>query len=164
MRTIHLKIEKESDLYNPFDPEKNISGDVTAYLMKKVLEESPREEVRIRISCPEPVCEEDVKAAFARWIDSSRTEMKRLSRKNLIKMVWLLLIGIALIALSLCLQSKISALLFTIITTVGTFSIWEGANVWILKGPDLFVRKKVFNRIIRSAGIEFAPADDPAVF
>ena len=156
---INLKIKTESDLYSPFDPEKSLNEDVKTYIIQKTTEKRPNEGVKIRIICPEPVNEQDVKNAISKWIDTSQMEMKRLARKNLVKMIWLFIIGIVLISLSLFLQPKISTLLFTIITTVGTFSIWEGASIWIIQGPDLRIRKKLFEHTINSTEIEFVSAE-----
>lgn len=91
---INLKVEREQDLYNPFDPEKNLSEDVKGYIMNK------------------------------------------LSNKH-----------------------GHSAVLFTIITTVGTFSIWEGGNIWIMAGPELRLQQMIFKRLIKSADIEFISED-----
>ena len=155
---IDLVIEKEKDLYNPFDLEKNLSEDVKTHIMKKAREKRLTD-VQIRIVYQEAVNEEDVRAAIFRWLDSAKEELKGKTRKNLVKMIWLFVFGIVVISLSIFLQSKINSLLFTIITTVGTFSIWEGANAWIIQGPDLRIQKRILNRIIDSTEIEFVPAD-----
>lgn len=157
---IPLKIERESDLYNPFDTEKNLSEDVKNYIENKIPYKTAKEDVIIRIIHSEPVNEEDVKAAFARWIDTSKAELKRLTKKNLLKMLCLFAFGIVLIALSLFLQPKVSTLLFTFITTLGTFSIWEGASVWIIQGPALRIQKKTFQSIIKATEIEFISAKE----
>lgn len=152
---IPLKIEKENDLYNPFDTEKNLSEDVKNYIEGKIPYKAAKEDVIIRIIHEEPVSKEDVKAAFLRWIDASRAELERQSKKNLLMMLYLFAFGVVLIALSLFLQPKVSTLLFTFITTLGTFSIWEGASVWIIKGPALRIQKKIFQSIIKATEIEF---------
>ena len=153
---IYLKINQEKDLYHPLDPEKNLSEDVKTYINGKTKLMRAREGVHVRIVSKEPVCEADVRAAFQRWGEETRAEMKQAARKNLIKMIWLFLFGILVIALALFLQSRVSTLLYTIITTVGTFSIWEGASVWIIKGPELRAQKKIMESIVQSAAIEFA--------
>ncbi len=156
---INLKVEREQDLYNPFDPEKNLSEDVKGYIMNKLSNKHGHSAVRIRIIHREPVREKDVRDAFSRWVEDSKTEMKRLEKRNIIKMLWLFAVGIAIIAISLIIQSTISALLFTIITTVGTFSIWEGGNIWIMAGPELRLQQMIFKRLIKSADIEFISED-----
>ena len=152
---INLKINTENDLYHPFDTEKCLNDDVKNYIINKASEKMPFKELRLRIICPKPVSEEDVKAAFHRWFEATGRESKLVWRKNMIKMLLLFAFGIGVIALSVILQPKISTVLFTIITTVGTFSIWEGASIWIIQNPDLRIRKKSSEQIIRSSKIEF---------
>lgn len=89
---INLKIEKEQDLYNPFDPEKNLV---------------------------------------------SGSERRRDAKKDFVAQICLFGVGIILIALSIFLQDKVSPVHFAIISTLGTFSIWEGASIWIIRSPAL---------------------------
>lgn len=159
--TIHLKIEREQDLFNPFDPEKNLSEDVKSYILSKLANKPRHTAVRIRIDHRDPVNERDVRDAFLRWVETSNAEMKRKERRNIVIMLWLFLVGICIISISLILESKVSTLLFTIITTVGTFSIWEGGNIWIKAGPELRLQKLFFNHLVKSAEIEFVSGDHP---
>lgn len=124
---INLKIEKEKDLYNSFDPEKNLS--------------------------------EDVKGAFLRWFEVSGSEMQRDAKKDFVAQICLFVVGIILIALSLFLQDKVNPVHFAIISTLGTFSIWEGASVWIIRSPAHRRRRKIFKRLEEAADIEFVSAD-----
>lgn len=156
---INLKIEKEKDLYNPFDLEKNLNDSVKNYIIDRASDKSIQETIHIRIIHEEPVNEEDVKVAFLRWIENAKLEMKRKGHKNMVKQIWLFAIGLALISLSLYLQSRVSTLQFTVISTLGTFSIWEGASVWILQTPALNLNKLVFRRLTKAANIEFIQAD-----
>ena len=73
--------------------------------------------------------------------------------------ICLFVIGIILIALSIFLQEKVSPVHFAIISTLGTFSIWEGASIWIIRSPALRRQRKIFKRLEEAADIEFVSAD-----
>lgn len=156
---INLKIEKEKELYNPFDPEKNLSEDVKEYILNRVSDKKWNDALCIRIIHREPVSEKDVKEAFLRWIDLSGSERRRDAKKDFVTQICLFVIGIILIALSIFLQEKVSPVHFAIISTLGTFSIWEGASIWIIRSPALRRQRKIFKRLEEAADIEFVSAD-----
>ena len=152
---IKLKIDEEKDLYDPFDPGKNLSNEVIGYIMKKAGNKNLLDTIHLQIISNQPVNENDVRTAISEGIKSTAKELQRKKKSTVFSQIRLLIIGVALIALSLFLSSRISTLFNTVLTTIGSFSIWESANNTIIKLPKLMLQNKVLKRLASESEISF---------
>lgn len=61
------------------------------------------------------------------------------------KQIRLILVGLLFIALSsIAIGSLSNTIFYTVIFTVGSFSIWEASNIWLIKNKELSINKKLY--------------------
>ncbi len=155
MHTINLNIENEKELYNPFDTEADfLSEDIKSYITNRMGDKSIGEEVKIRIISPCSVNQERIKKAFHKWVDEEENAIKKEFRRNFVQQIWMFAIGVVFIALSLFLENKIGVVWYTVLSTIGAFSMWEAASIWIIQNPKLRLRRRTVKKIRSDTVIE----------
>ena len=73
---------------------------------------------------------------------------------NTTKQIWLLSLGIIFIGFSLIFSNKINIILLEIISTIGSFSIWESANSRLIE-RKVIAGKKIKLKRLENADIKF---------
>ena len=144
MYEIKIKIHEEAELYNPLDPEQTLLADeVVAYVSRRYEEASRSERFCIHIFSDTPVNEERVRENFRinmeHQQDIETKEMKTASLKQL----WLFFIGICFIAIWLFAAGMTENLGVEVLSIIGSFAVWEAANIWIVEKPYIRLRKLV---------------------
>ena len=148
MYTIRLHVETEKDLFNPLDPDKNLlCEDVKFYLLDRIQNRSFREDIELHIIAEEPIDTDRLNNALHGWASEELNRIKATRRRNLIMQLWMFCIGAAFITASLLLKPKINTLVFTILSTIGSFAIWEASSIWIVQNPKLNHRKRIIDKI-----------------
>lgn len=130
---IEINIKEESDLYNSFDRyNKTLSEDLISYVSKKLELATIKDQIQIEIISDEKLDEKSIKTTFEEYCDEQLKINAKNSKMNTTKQIWLLVIGLVFISISFALSSISESLLYTVISTIGSFSIWESANSWIV--------------------------------
>lgn len=130
---IEINIKEESDLYNSFDRyNKTLSEDLISYVSKKLELATIKDQIQIEIISDEKLDEKSIKTTFEEYCDEQLKINAKNSKMNTTKQIWLLVIGLVFISISFALSSISESLLYTVISTIGSFSIWESANGWIV--------------------------------
>ncbi len=138
MNTIKLRIEEEKELYNHFDPDGTLlSEDVKTYVLSQVTEKPLPDPYTISIISPAAVDEDRVLLSFKRWIADEEKTIKEEYKRNLFQQLWMFTVGVVFITLSLFLKEKVSVVWFTVLSTIGAYSMWEAASIWIIHNPRL---------------------------
>ena len=75
------------------------------------------------------------------WIKKERHELQREEHTNKLHQTWLLIIGVAFVAVSIAVELMVSEFSFTVLSTIGAFALWEVANGWIVDNPQLHIRR-----------------------
>ena len=89
-----------------------------------------------------------------RLIERNRKEANRFK----IDSVRLLITGIIFVAAGILLSGLINQVLAVIISTIGSFSIWEASAVWIKTLPNLRAKRLLMKKLA-SAKIHFEKTD-----
>ena len=144
MHTIELNVRGEEDLYNPFTGQKMLSDDAKAYILERLKERELHDTVELRVLAAEPVDEERLRQAMSNWFAHEQQAIKKERKSNMIEQIVMFAIGLFFITLSLLLQDRVGAVWFTVLSTLGAFSTWEAASIWIVRNPKLR-RRKVLN-------------------
>ena len=144
MYEVKIKIREEAELYNPLDPEQTmLADDVITYVTRKYDEADRSERFRIHIFSDNPVNEDRVRENFRinmeHQQDIETKEMKTASLKQL----WLFFIGVFFIAAWLFAASMTENLGVEVLSIIGSFAVWEAANIWIVEKPYIRLRKLV---------------------
>ncbi len=156
---INIRLKDETELYDPLDPEQmTLSDDVIGYVMEKGQRKKLGEQLEIHLISDEPVDREHAEKAFDRWCDDTLLNIKKEYRRNHMQQLWMFLIGVLFIAVSLFAQGKVNAVIFTVLSTIGAFSIWEASGFFIIKNPQLRFRRRMVNWLREKGRICFDDA------
>ena len=101
----------------------------------------------IHIYSDTPVDEERVKRNIRRYTEDEGKIMKRKQQRSRIKQLWLFAIGIAFIAFWLFIASKTENILVEVLSIIGSFAVWEAANIWIVEVPEMKLYRRRLMRL-----------------
>ena len=137
-----IKIDNENELYNPFDKfEETLSEDLISYINNKEEIISIKEKENIEIISTKKIDEDKFKKSFEKYCDEQLILINRQQKINRTKQIGMLIVGIIFIIFSILLTDKISIIILEIISTIGSFSIWESANSWLLQSKAIKFNK-----------------------
>ena len=157
MYSVTLNVENEEELYNPLDPQRNLlSDDVKAYLNNKLQARNQTDSLELCICAKAPFDEERFKTAMDRWIQEEDRSLHATAKRNWIQQAWMFGAGVLFIALSLALQPVVNVVWFTVLSTIGAFSMWEAASIWIIQNPKLRMRKAIVARVSKKLTYRFS--------
>ena len=155
-RDIYLKIRSEEDLYDPFDPtRRTLSEGLKSYITNKLIELSAFDEAVIHVTSDIDIDHEHIRIMIADIVEKERASLNSDRKKNFFNQIRLLVIGVIFVVISVILEVKAGAVWYTILSTIGAFSIWEASSIWIIENPKLRMKRRVFNRIIERITIVF---------
>ncbi len=155
MKDIIIRANCESDLYNHYSGNPELSTDLREYIELKQRRISQHQDMRIIIVTKQPVDEERMKQAFADWNDEEWQLLKREARTNITRQLWMFFLGAIFIAVSISLEKFVDKVAFTILSTIGAFAMWEMAGVWIIQNPRLRQRRRMLRQLRDRCTIEF---------
>ena len=141
MKGIYINVESESDIYSTFGGPGDLNGEFVDYVIGKLKESEILEPVQLVFQSQEPMNEQRVRDSLSMWIKKERHELQREERANKLRQLWLLIIGVAFVAVSIAVEVLVSEFSFTVLSTIGAFALWEVANGWILENPQLRIRR-----------------------
>ncbi len=149
MYEINLRIHEESELYSSFDEScRTLNEDVTDYITKQYGKKGiDNEEIILKIKCDGKVDYERVRGAFQELIKEQETHNENQKRMYRIKQLWLFLVGIVFIAAAIFLDGRLGSVFMELISIIGSFAIWEAANIWIVENPKTRVQKKMLKKL-----------------
>lgn len=148
MYEIHLRIAEERELYSPFDEScRTLNSDVSDYLAEQYEKKEIGDEIVLKIKCDGPVDFERVRGAFQELIRQQELRNNNQKRINRIKQVWLLCVGVVFVAAAILLDGLLDPVPVELISIVGSFAVWEAANIWIVENPRTRIAKKTLGRL-----------------
>lgn len=143
---IQLRIEKESDLYNPYDPSQTrINDGVYRYLKSFCAELVSRKHVHdtLRIISDSPIDEDRFRKALQDAVKRDRDEFDRQIAKNNRRFLWELVVGIGLSALGVALSVVMDQILLAIISFLGSMGIKDAVTIQTTINHDIKSLKKL---------------------
>ena len=157
MQDIALNVTNEEQLYNSFDPQRNLlNEEVKSYLLGEVQIEGRMDGINLEVRSTTPIDEERFKSSIRRWIEEEEQSIRVTRRRNVIQQAWMFGSGVLFIALSLLLQPVVNVVWFTVLSTIGAFSMWEAASIWIVQNPKLRLRKHAVKRLDSELALRFS--------
>ncbi len=147
---VKLKIRNEEELYHPYDPDRTtLNPDVVDYIEQKLKKLHPGDKAIIRILSDEAIDRDAVKSVFDRYLDDLAEELDRERERNHIRQLRLFIIGIAFIAIWLIVSAKTEGIGAEVLSIIGSFAIWEAANIWLVDSPQLRLKKRIVEYLSR---------------
>ncbi|MCI6272851.1 MAG: hypothetical protein MR601_07905 [Erysipelotrichaceae bacterium] len=150
---IVINIENETELLNKWDSEKSFNEDFKSYIISKTNEISNNEKINLIINSNNFIEQSLVADMFFKWINKEIRNIQNKKVNNTIKQIKLLIIGILFIVISLYIEQTNNIVLFTVISTIGAFAVWEAASIWIIENPELRKNNKILNKINKNLNI-----------
>lgn len=141
MKEIYINVDSESDIYSTFGGPGELNGEFVDYVIGKLKDSELLEPVQLIFQSREAMDEQRVRDSISMWIKNEKHELQREEHTNKLRQLWLLIIGVAFVAVSIAVELLVSEFSFTILSTIGAFALWEVANGWILENPQLRLRR-----------------------
>ena len=146
--TIPIRINEEEELYSPFDPSGlTLSNDLEDYLEKQLENRKPGEDVSIEIVAHVRIDSRRFREAYTQLFQKLQTRNKREMAESHIRAARLLTIGILFILIGIIFAPQIREIPAAVISTIGSFSIWEASAEWIEIFPALRKKERVLKRM-----------------
>ena len=159
MQEVTLNVTDEEQLYNSFDPRRNLLRDeVKTYLLNEVQIEGRMDGINLEVRSNAALDEERFADGLHRWIADEERSIEKTHRRNMFQQIWMFGIGVLFITLSLLLQPMVSVVWFTVLSTIGAFSMWEAASIWIIQNPKLRMRRHAVARLKEGLTLSFQHA------
>ena len=146
MKMIQLRIKRESDLYNPYDPTgTRINEMVYNYLKSYCTEGEYKNHIKdtLQIVTDEPIDEAKAQKAIQDAARKDQGEFDRQLKKNRRRALWLYIIGIFLSALGITLSLILNQIVLQLISFFGSMAIRDAVTIQIKVNPDLAYLKKM---------------------
>lgn len=152
-------IRSEQELYSEFDPSGQIlSSSLRDYLSDYIEDRNVGEDVHIAIHSAQEPDMERFQEAYTSFIDRLIERNRKEANRFKFDSIRLLVIGVIFVAAGILLSGHINQVLAVIISTIGSFSIWEASAVWIKTLPNLRAKKMLLKKLA-SAKIHFEKTD-----
>lgn len=141
---ILIQINDETELYNSFDPNrKTISADLDEYIISCLKERNRGEKTLLHIVSDKEIDEMQFRKALDAYSDKKMSELEKSKTANRFNAFRMFGIGVIFILIGIFLNGKIGDVPTTVIETLGSFSIWEAANIWLEELPKLRFQQRI---------------------
>ena len=147
---IQLLIEKESDLYNPYDPsQRRINEGVYHYLKSycSPLEASKHVHDTLQIITDSPIDADRFQEVLHDAVERDIAEFDRQIARNNRRAIWESILGVLFCALGIMLTAYLDDLLMTIISLLGTMGVKDAITIKTTFNHDLKNLKERLNTI-----------------
>ncbi|MDO4537880.1 MAG: hypothetical protein Q4B54_06945 [Coriobacteriales bacterium] len=153
MFTVPIHSSSESELFETFDPGgTRLSSGLKHYLETFVEDRVAGQEVRLELSCAGGMDIARFEQAYRAYIDALIKRCRSKRAGLIAHALCLLAIGVAFVFVGLACAEILSPVPSAIVSTVGSFSIWEASSIWIVEMPELRKREHVLD-IYRRADV-----------
>ena len=144
---VKLHIHEESDLFTPFDPDQTIlSDEVISYLNRSyvVMYKKNKKNYTIHIFSDTPVNENHIIDAIHEHCSQEIESIRFNSKIEGFKELSLGLLGTIILTIWFVLSHITEGVFLEILTIIGWVAIWEATGSAILKRPELYHQRKIF--------------------
>lgn len=127
-----------------------LSNDVISYIEDNLEKKKIIEDLVIKIKTNDDVDEDHIKKVLNNYIEDKIELNERHRKNNKLKQIRLFIIGLIFIILSIIVGKTLDTILYTIISTIGSFAIWEAADIWIVENMDSKIRDRKLKSLLNS--------------
>lgn len=143
---IVIRIQEESELYNSFDPSRRtLSSDLGEYIISCLKDSSIGDKPLLHIVSDTEIDLEQFHKALDHYSERQMTEFEKSRKSNRYHALRMCCIGVFFIVVGIVFNGSLGAVPTTVIETLGSFSIWEAADIWLQELPRLRISQKIAN-------------------
>ena len=147
---IRIHVNDESELYNSFDESKTtLNESLLSYLQDRYVEKEFGKRA-VLIFSGAKIDESILMAALQRHVEAELDRIKRKKKFNFLKQLRLFLIGLVFVSAGLILGNYLNSIPVEILSIIGTFAIWEAANIWIVENPAIRLQKRLNEKLLEA--------------
>lgn len=147
---IDIHVDNEAELYNSFDRMGlTLSAEVMDYISARYTEKHFGDTVRLVFSGAS-IDIDRMKAALHRYVQEELDKTAKMRSRNRWKQLRLFLIGLIFIGAYFLLDNALPSVPVELLSIVGSFAIWEAANIWIVENPETRLRERFLNRLLQT--------------
>ena len=142
---IQLRINNESDLYNPYDPSRTRIRDEVYHYLKSfcsALEYQKHMHDTLQVITDEPIDEENFRTSLQAAVRGDLNEFDRQIAENKRRVLWEYIVGFGLSFLGIGLSLVLDQVLLAIIAFVGTTAIRNAVTIQTTVNHDIKRVKK----------------------
>ena len=140
---IKIHINDEDELYNSFDESRTVlNDDLLSYIQERYTEKEFGRKPVLLFSGAK-IDEDNLKKALHHHLEAELEQVRRSRKINFIRQLLFFLIGLVFIAAGIFLAKYLDSIPMEIISVIGSFAMWEAANIWIVENPELQLKKKL---------------------
>ena len=144
---IKINIADESELYNSFDLDRTtLNNDLIAYMTDRYTEKEFGKKA-VFVFSGAAIDADHLRNVFNQHIEREFDKTVKETRINSLKQLRLLLIGVVFIAAGFFFSNYLDSIPVEILSIIGSFSVWEAANIWIVENPKLKLRNKLLTKL-----------------
>ena len=148
---IQIKVDNEEELYNKFDETKStLNSKLISYIEENLNKKNVFDNLIIIVTSPSNIDENQFKKAFEQYVKDKILLNQKRNRFNKLKQIRLLIIGFIFIIISTIIATLFNSVIYTIISTIGSFAIWEASNIWIVENMDSKIEKKILTSLLKA--------------
>lgn len=146
---IDIKVEKEADLYNAFDPNGIVLNDeLIDYIIDRYSEKDFQERPVLRITCDTQIDRQKQNQALEHHLLTKINKNKRERKLNAIQQWRLFAIGLVFIVLGITLHNMFSSVALEVLSIIGSFAVWEAANKILVENPAKKIERLRFEKLL----------------
>ena len=148
---IPVYIDDEQDIYSRFDPDGLTFGsELIDYLTDYLEDRGFGEKVTLQIHATEKFDAKRFETAYRNFIDKHKGRVEREIKLRTANAIRLMIIGVAFVIIGLVFAKGMNQVLAFIISTTGSFSVWQSAAIWIELLPVLRKKKIIIYKLLNS--------------
>ena len=135
---IAVCVEDERELYDGFDPEGlRLSDSFRSYLEDFAEDKRLGERVRLELTCSARFNPDRFRRACRLHMERLRERNRRERLRKSANALRLLGIGVAFVLIGIAFSHAMGEVTAAIVSTIGSFAIWEASAVWIEEMPAI---------------------------
>ena len=157
---IPVHVDDERMLYDSLDPSGlRLSDSFISYLQDFIEDRKPGESVRLELTGNTMMDTERFRKSYQMCVEKLQRRNRRERVKQSANAVRLLVIGIAFVLIGIAFTRNMGEVIAAIVSTVGSFSIWEASAIWIEAIPEITAKGRILVSL-RKAQIAFGKGEE----
>ena len=145
---IPIFVKSEQDLYSEYDPSGlALNSSLREYLSDYLEDRGFLEKVSLVLHSSDEPDMKRFKEAYVQFVDRLISRNKKEMFKYKTESLRLLIIGVIFIATGIVLNGRLDQITGVIVSTIGSFSVWEASAVWIKMLPSLRRRNLLLKKL-----------------
>ncbi len=149
--SIPVRVTDEKELYDPFDPTGlSLSSALSSYLQDALEDRRIGKSVALELYTSLDIDIERFSKAYSAFIEKLVDRNRRSRIRERLNAMRLLGIGISFILIGIFFSSCMDQVVAAIISTIGSFAVWEASAVWIQVLPRMRVKERILESMAKA--------------